>query len=369
MWTYKQPTEIRFGTGERKALPEVVARLGKRPIVVTDTGIRGLPTTAEIIEMLGPDTPVFSEVEPNPTVSSVDRLAETINARSSDVVVALGGGSALDCAKAACSVALQGVPTRRYHSEGAVFDSRRLPLIAMPTTAGTGSEVTPVSVLDDPEKGVKAPVVHDNFYPSVAVVDPELTLTMPAHVTAATGFDALSHAIEGYWSKNHQPICDLMALEAAGLFFKHFPNVLTDGSNLEAREGMSKVALLAGLAFQLPRTASVHACSYPLSSEYHLPHGVACAMTLDHFVRFNGDAMGERGVALARAGGFADMPALADAIAGLKSRSGLVTNLSEAGVTEGELDALVQASFHPIMNNNPRRVCAEDLRQLYVQML
>lgn len=369
MWNYRQPTEIRFGAGERQALPEVVARFGKRPILVTDPGIKGFPTTAEIIGMLGPDAQLFSEVEPNPTVSSVDKLAETMNAHSADVVIALGGGSALDCAKAACSVAVQGGPASRYHSGGEKLDSRHIPLIAIPTTAGTGSEVTPVSVLDDPEKSIKSPLVHDNFYPDVALIDPELTLTMPPQVTAATGFDALAHAIEGYWSKNHQPICDLMALEAVRLFFRHFPLVLEDPSNREAREGMSMTALLGGLAFQLPRTAGVHACSYPLSSKYHLPHGVACAMTLDHFVRFNSEEMGDRGVALARSAGLRDMEALADAIAALKVRSGLATTLREAGVAEGEIDALVQASFHPVMNNNPREVCAEDLKQLYLQML
>ena len=128
-------------------------------------------------------------------------------------------------------------------------------------------------------------------------------------------------------------------------------------------------ALLGGLAFQLPKNAAVHACSYPLSSKYHLPHGVACAMTLDHFVRFNSEEMGDRGIALARAAGLNDMSALADAIADLKSRSGLVTTLREAGVSEQDLDGLVQASFHPVMNNNPRQVSAEDLKQLYLQML
>ncbi len=369
MWNYKQPTEIRFGIGERKALPEIVERFGKRAVLVTDPGVKGYPATAEIIEMLGPDARLFSEVEPNPTVSSVDKLAETINAHSADVVIALGGGSALDCAKAASSVAVQGGPTSRYHSGGEKLDERHLPLIALPTTAGTGSEVTPIAVLDDPEKGVKTPLIHDNFFPRVALIDPELTFTMPPKVTAATGFDALAHAIEGYWSKNHQPICDLMALEAVRLFFRHFPLVLDNPGNREAREGMSMTALLGGLAFQLPKNAAVHACSYPLSSKYHLPHGVACAMTLDHFVRFNSEEMGERGVALAQSAGFKDMDALADAIASLKSQSGLATTLREAGVAEGEIDALVQASFHPVMNNNPRQVRAEELKQLYLQML
>ena len=369
MWSYKQPTEISFGIGRRKTLPDVVARFGERPALVTDTGLRGMPMTVEIRGLLGEGTLFFAEVEPNPTVATVDRLASLLQEHESDVVVALGGGSALDCAKAACSAACQEGSIRLYHSEGKALDGRCLPLIAIPTTAGTGSEVTPISVLDDTEKGLKAPFAHDNFYPRAAIVDPELTLTLPRSVTAMTGFDALSHAIEGYWSKNHQPICDLMALESVKLVFANLPRALADGSDLVAREGMSLGALFGGLAFQLPKTAAVHACSYPLTSAYHLPHGAACAFTLDHFVRFNGPAMGERGTVLARAAGFEGMDAFADAIARMKLDAGLPTKLSEVGVGRGDLDALVQASFHPVMNNNPRPVTAEALNTIYRELL
>ena len=162
---------------------------------------------------------------------------------------------------------------RSYHSEGAKLDGRHLPLIAIPTTAGTGSEVTPISVLDDPEKGIKAPLAHNNFFPKVALVDPELTLTLPRFVTACTGLDALAHAIEGYWSRNHQPICDVLALEAAKLVPEALSIVLEDGSNIGAREAMCRAALLAGMAFQIPKNAAVHACSFPISSRYHQPHG------------------------------------------------------------------------------------------------
>jgi alcohol dehydrogenase len=239
----------------------------------------------------------------------------------------------------------------------------------MPTTAGTGSEVTPIAVLDDPEIGVKAPLVHDSLFASMALVDPELTVTMPRYVTACTGLDALAHAVEGYWSKNHQPICDLMALEAVRLIVRHLPIVLEDGADLDARTGMSQAALLGGLAFHLPKNAAVHACSYPLCTIYHLPHGAGCALTLDHFMKFNAEVMGERGNRLARAAGVEDMAALSGVVADLKRQAGLPTTLSEIGVTAESLDELVQGSFVPMMKNNPRDVTASDLRSLYEEML
>lgn len=369
MWTYAQPTEISFGVGARASLPEIVARFGSRSVLVTDCALCELPMVAEVLKLLGDDAVMFSNVEPNPQVASVDALAELLVDHRAEVCVAIGGGSSLDCAKAACSVALQGGPTRKYHSEGAVLGPQHLPLIAIPTTAGTGSEVTPISVLDDPLKNIKAPLTHPNFFPKVALIDPELTLTKPRLVTASTGLDALAHAIEGYWSKNHQPICDTLARQAVTLVFEYLPRVLEDGSDLQAREGMSLAALLGGLAFQLPKNAAVHACSYPLSSEYHLPHGTACAMTLDLFCRYNAPAMGERGETLAAAGGFRSMEALADGVAQIKANSGLPTRLREVGVTEVELDSLVEGSFHPLMNNNPRPITPEVLRELYVSIL
>lgn len=369
MWSYKQPTEISFGIGARESLPGIVARFGSKVILVTDSALAEFDMTKQTLASLGPDAVLFAEVEPNPTVSAVDRLAALIRETSRDVVVAIGGGSSLDCAKAACSVALQGHPTRSYHSEVAKLDGRNLPLIAMPTTAGTGSEVTPISVLDDPEKGIKAPMAHDNFFPKVALIDPELTLTLPRYVTACTGLDALAHAIEGYWSKNHQPICDVLALEAARLAVSSLPRVLADGSDIAARESMCRAAVLAGMAFQLPKNAAVHACSFPLSSKYHQPHGAACAMTLDHFIRFNAPAMGSRGAALARAVGLESMEALGDVVHDMKLQAGLPTRLSEIGVTGSAIDDLVESSFHPLMNNNPRGITPGELKSLYIEML
>lgn len=369
MWIYKQPTQIVFGIGASKSLPDVAPRFGSKPVLVTDAALAEFQMTKDAMASLGADAILFAEVEPNPTVASVDKLAKLIRDESRDVVVAIGGGSSLDCAKAACSVAVQGGSIRAYHSEQAKLDGRHLPLIAIPTTAGTGSEVTPISVLDDAEKGIKAPIANDNFFPKVALIDPELTLTVPRYVTACTGLDALAHAIEGYWSKNHQPICDVLALEAARLVVANLSRVLDDGADIEAREAMCRAALLAGMAFQVPKTAAVHACSYPLSNKYHQPHGAACAMTLDHFIRFNAPAMVERGMAFAKAADFDSMDALADAVRDLKLQAGLPTRLSEIGVSESAIDDLVKASFHPVINNNPREVTASELKSLYIGML
>ncbi|MFW6156560.1 MAG: iron-containing alcohol dehydrogenase, partial [Armatimonadota bacterium] len=324
---------------------------------------------ADLRGHLPDDAPLFAEVEPNPTVQMVDALVDLIDAHDADVLVAAGGGSSLDCAKAAASVSQQGGSARKYHSEDGELDERHLPLIAIPTTAGTGSEVTPISVLGDPEKSVKAPLVHDNFFPAVALVDPALTMSMPPAVTASTGFDALAHAVEGYWSKNHNPISDALALEAVRLVFEHLPDALEDGSDTEAREGMSLAALLGGMAFQAPKNAAVHACSFPFSAKYHLPHGTACALTLDHFMRFNAPAMGERAHRLAAAGGFESMEEMADAFAAMKAASELPTRLSEFGVTEADIEEIVAGSFHPLMDNNPREVTPEDLAGIYRQML
>ncbi len=369
MWVYKQPTEIIFGVGAIRSLRDVTARFGARPVLVTDSALAGLDMISRALAELGPGAVLFSEVEPNPTVACVDKLAALIRDSSCSVAVAFGGGSTLDCAKAACAVAVQGRSIRCYHSEGEAFDTRRVALVAVPTTAGTGSEVTPIAVLDDAERGFKAPLAHECLYPEVALIDPELTLSMPRFVTACTGLDALAHAVEGYWSKNHQPICDVLALEAAALIVENLPRVLGDGTDIEARSAMCRAALLAGMAFQIPKNAAVHACSYPLSNKYHLSHGAACAMTLDHFMRFNSDAMAERGATLARAAGFADLNRFADAIAELKAIAGLPSKLSEVGIDESVLDDLVESSLHPIMANNPREVTPAELKSLYARIL
>ena len=209
-WDYLQPVKIHFGKGRVKEIKEIARELGcERGLLVAGPFFFKSGLAEKVIkESEGMIVASFGDVSPNPDVVEVDACAEVIRQKNIGFVVALGGGSPMDCAKAAASVALTSDSIRKYHGTGVAMPEKHLPLIAVPTTAGTGSEVTCVSVLSDHANGKKAPIVSEGFYPAAAIIDPELTYTMPPQVTAGTGIDVLSHAIEGYWSKGHQPICD-----------------------------------------------------------------------------------------------------------------------------------------------------------------
>ncbi len=367
-WTYKMPVKIRFGSGAVNELAVILRDLGKRPAVATDPHLGRMASIQEVADRCAPVL-FFTEVGPNPTVADVDNLSTLLRTRKADCVVALGGGSVIDCAKAACSLAKTQEPSvRAFHTEGKIFGKDRIPLVAVPTTAGTGSEVTPFAVLDDPLKGVKGPIAADAFYPEWAIVDPSLTFSLPLAVTAATGLDALSHALEGYWSKNHQPICDTMAMESAKLIFENLPRVYENPMNEEARSAMSHAALLAGMAFQLPKNAMVHACSFPLSNRFHLPHGTACAFTLEYALKLNAPATEGRMDRFAVYCGFKNVEEMGNAIRRLKKDGGLPCTLAEAGIPSDAVDTLIQESFHPLMNNNPACVTKEDLCRMYQEL-
>ena len=245
-----------------------------------------------------------------------------------------------------------------------------LPLIAIPTTAGTGSEVTCVSVLSDHELGKKGPIVSNAFYPALALVDPELTYTLPPYMTASTGIDVLCHAVEGFWSKGHQPICDALALHASKIVFQYLRTACKEPENKEARAKMAEASVIAGLAFTLPKTTSSHACSFPLTNLFHIPHGEACGLTLDYFARVNADAEPKDGRihTFARELGFQDMYDMADAIAQLKKDLGLRMDLKEFHLTDEQVAELVKTSHHPNMLNNPVDITDEILDKMYQSM-
>jgi alcohol dehydrogenase len=368
LWTFNLPTAITFGNGAIGQLARVTAEYGSRPLLVTDRCLVRLPCLTRVQEML-PGVPVFGEVTPDPTVACVDALAARLRSDRHDVVLAVGGGSAMDCAKAAaCLAACDLSSIRCVHSEGARLGAARLPVVALPTTAGTGSEVTPFAVLSDPEKQIKGPIAGDALYPVHALVDPELTYSLPPAVTVVTGLDALSHAMEGYWSLGHQPICDLLAIRAAGLIVANLKRAAEQPQDAEARWAMSQAATLAGAAFQLPKNAMVHACSFPLSTRYHLPHGAACAFTLEEAMRFNAPAMGERMAAFLQGIGLSCLDDLIALVRGLKKFAGLPCTLREAGIPATDIPLLVRESFHPLMRNNPRPVTENDLLAMYERL-
>jgi alcohol dehydrogenase len=368
MWTFKIPTIITFGAGAVRQLPQTAAGYGSRPLLVADQDLVRLPLWARVQDAL-PGIPVFSAVTPDPTVGSVDALAALVRDQRHDVVVAVGGGSAMDCAKAAACLAAGDLPSiRAVHSGGVPLGPAHLPVIAVPTTAGTGSEVTPFAVLNDPEKQFKGPIAGDALYPVHAVVDPELTHSLPRTITVVTGLDALCHAIEGYWSRGHQPLCDLLAIEAARLICQHLPQAAHQPDDAAARAAMSYAATLAGGAFQLPKNAMVHACSFPLSTRYHLPHGAACALTLEEAIRLNAPVMGDRMTAFLHGIGLADADTLIAVVRELKQVGGLPCTLRDAGIPWKDIPRLACESFHPLMHNNPRTLTETDLVAMYQRL-
>jgi alcohol dehydrogenase len=366
-WNYSQPVKIIFGNNKIEELHDIFNNLGlKQGILVCDPIFKANGLMDKVLNYSGGSLiEAFYDITPNPTVDSVDACAAIMREKNIEFAVALGGGSSLDCAKAACSVCKTEDSIVAFHSGSKKLGGDHIPLIAIPTTSGTGSEVTPVAVLSNPHSGIKAPLISDNFFPSHAIIDPTLTLTVPAQITASTGMDVLSHALEGFWSKNHQPICDAMALHAAKLVFKYMLPAYEDGSNLEAREKMSEASLIAGLAFGLPKTAGSHACSFPLTNVYHLPHGEACAFTLDAFTRINAEAEDGRLHEFAWAVGFKDAFEMADRILEMKKAMKLKITLRDAGITVEDLEELAKLSQHPNMLNNPVKMTIESTLEMY----
>lgn len=370
-WNYSQPVKIIFGNNKIEELHDIFNSLGlKKGILICDPIFKSNGLMDKILDFsAGLLVETFYDITPNPTVDSVDSCAAIMREKNIEFAVALGGGSSLDCAKAACSVCKTPYSIADFHSGSRKLGSEHIPLIAIPTTSGTGSEVTPVAVLSNPHSKVKAPLVSDNFFPSHAIIDPALTLTVPAQVTASTGMDVLSHALEAFWSLNHQPICDALALHAAKLVFKYLPIAYADGSNLEAREKMSEASLIAGLAFGLPKTAGSHACSFPLTNLYHIPHGEACAFTLDAFTRINAEAEDGRLHEFARAAGFENAYKMADVILEMKKAMKLKITLKDAGIPEENLEELSRLSQHPNMLNNPVKMNVESILKMYESLI
>ena len=357
-FVYSQPVKIYFGEGKFSQLGEILSELGSERCVIA-CGKHFAPEAEKMRETIDAIVGVFGGVEQNPQLSGIEETVRLCRETKADTVIGIGGGSSLDTAKFAAAVTLgEGEPLEYYRSERP-FPGKRLTIVAVPTTAGTVSEVTQVSVVSHgtEKKTINNPV----FMPRAAIVDPVLSSTVPPRTTMNTGLDALAHALEGYWSRNHQPISDLMAVEAVRIILANLEKAYRDGADREARANMAYAALLGGLSFALPKTAASHACSYPLSEDYHLPHGEACAFTLDSLVRINAD---ERLEHLCRAVGLKDTEELAQRIAALKALGGLRTRLSELG--EVDLNKLCRdCAAHPLMNNNPVRMDEAALRRMF----
>lgn len=370
-WEFNLPVKLVFGCGKRHNLKDYINEIGGScGVLVCGKSFTQNGIADEFVKNSdGRLKAVFSNIRPNPTTDNVDECVKLIREIGADFAVALGGGSPMDCCKAACAIAKGNDVIRSYHSEGkAVSVDEAIPMIAFSTTSGTASEVTNISVLTDVEKNLKNPMNDPAMYPKIAVIDPELTLSVPKQVTASTGLDVLSHAVESYWSTLNQPVCTACSVYSARLVFEWLEKAYNEPDNLEAREKMAEASIVAGVAFSHPRTTGSHACSFPLTNIYGVPHGEACAFTLDYFIKFNADHADENGriTALAKACGFDSAYAMADEISAMKKRMGMKSRLSEIGCTTNEqLLELTEKSMSMLMERNPIALTKENIYEMY----
>ena len=370
-WSFSLPVRIEFGIGKRQNIFEYIQAIGgTNGVLVCSRSFAKNGIAQEFADAAkGTIKAVFSDIRPNPTTDNVNACVKVMREIGADFAVALGGGSPMDCCKAACAIAKGSDSIESYHSGGKPINTEEaIPMIAVTTTSGTASEVTNISVLTDLAQNLKQPMNDPAMYPKIALIDPELTVSVPKQITASTGLDVLAHAIESYWSTLNQPVCTACSVYAAKLVFRWLEKAYNNPNDLEAREKMAEASIVAGVAFSHPRTTGSHACSFPLTNIYGIPHGEACAFTLDYFVRWNGDNADQDGriTYFAKECGFESAYAMADEIAAMKKRMGMVTTLTQIGCTTDEqIEELTQKSMSMLMKRNPVELTQDDILTMY----
>ncbi len=372
-----------FGPGARKELPGVVARLGfKKALVVTDKGLVKFGVAkmvTDVLEEAGIAYEMYSEVKPNPTVTNVKMGVEAFASAGADFIVAIGGGSAMDTAKGigivtnnpefADVVSLEGcAPTKK----------KTVPIIALPTTAGTAAETTINYVIIDEEKQKKMVCVDPNDIPCCSIIDAELMYTLPKGTTAATGMDALTHAIEGYITKAAWELSDMFEIEAIRMINKHLRTAVYDPTNPVGRHGMAVAQYVAGMAFSNVGLGVVHGMAHPMGSLFDIPHGVANALLLPTVMEFNKPVCVDKYVEIAKAmdaykEGMTKAEAAqaaCDAVRALAIEVGIPQHLSEIGIKEEDIDALADQAIADVCTpGNPRQVTRADIVELYRKVL
>jgi alcohol dehydrogenase class IV len=378
MSMFQTVPKIVFGCGAVRQVGEIAKALGAKQVaVVTDPGIVQAGIHEPVLAALdGAElNPVlFSDVEPDPKIEIVDDCLAFIKAHGADVVVGLGGGSSLDISKAAAMMTANESPVNQYAGVNRV-PNPGLPTLLIPTTAGTGSEVTSISVLSDTVNKVKVGVVSDYMFARAVLLDPELTLGLPPHITASTGLDALIHAIESYTGRRATFLTEPLAMAAIRLIARHLRAAYADGANLEARTGMLQASLLAGLAFANTQTAGAHACALSLGGKFHLPHGVATSLMLPAVMRYNCIAAPEKFTHIASAFG-ENVAGLSpingarkaiEAIVGLIQDVGFKLGLEHYGVSRTDIEDLAKGAMVAVRlwENNPRSATEEQVRGIF----
>jgi len=373
---FKIANKLITGQGAIEQLDAELARLQiSNPLIVTDAILVKSGTVDLALAHLGGRAyRIFDEVQPEPEIAIVQACTQVYRDGGHDGLIGLGGGSAIDIAKAVAAFAGHAGALEELFGVDQV-QRKGPPLIAIPTTAGTGSEVTNVAILSDKVAQLKKGIVSDYLLPDVALVSPVMTLTCPRGVTAASGVDALVHAVESYLSLNGSPITDSLALGAIRLIVRALPKAYANPTNLQAREDMATASLMAGMAFGNAGVGAVHALAYPLGGRFNIAHGVSNALLLPYVMAWNKMACVERFRDIAQAmglpiAGLSDDQAAEQAVramAALCAAVDIPTGMRSFGVPEDAIPAMAveAAGIQRLMRNNPRQLSAGDIEQIY----
>ena len=373
-WNY--PSAIRFGAGRIAELADACKTVGmSRPLLVTDPGVAGLTMIAAALDQLktaGLGATLFSDIRPNPVRRDVESGLAVYRAGKHDGVIAFGGGSALDAGKAIAFLSGQSRPIWDFEDVGDNYlraDANGIaPTVAVPTTAGTGSEVGRVSVILDEETHTKRLIFHPRIMPELVIEDPALTIGLPPHITAATGMDALAHCLEAFCTPMFHPMADGIALEGMRLIKEFLPRAVRDGTDLEARGQMMIAATMGAAAFQ-KGLGAIHSLSHPIGAFYDKHHGLLNAIVMPYVLAFNRPAIEEKTAHLARYLGLAKpgFAGVQDWVLGMRREIGIPHALTEIAVDDSRAEEIARAAeVDPTAPTNPVPLDAVKLRSMFL---
>ncbi|MGV6849404.1 MAG: iron-containing alcohol dehydrogenase [Marinibacterium sp.] len=375
-WSY--PTAIRFGAGRIVEIADACAAAGmKRPLLVTDRGLAGMEITSRTLDLMqaaGLGRAIFSDVDPNPNEKNAEAGVAAFRDGDHDGVIAFGGGSGLDLGKLVAFLAGQTRPVWDFEDIGDWWtraDADAIaPIVAVPTTAGTGSEVGRASVLTNSVTEEKKIIFHPKILPTVVICDPELTVGMPRPITAGTGLDAFAHCVEAYCSPHYHPMSHGIALEGMRLVKEYLPRAYADGTDIEARANMMSAAAMGATAFQ-KGLGAVHALSHPIGAIHHTHHGTTNAVCMPAVLQFNkpaiAESIGKAADYLGIEGGFDGFCAYVDL---LNTGLGIPRTLKDLGVTNPDIDRIVTGALNdPSTGGNPVEMTRENTTALLLDCL
>ncbi|MCX8158280.1 MAG: iron-containing alcohol dehydrogenase [Candidatus Diapherotrites archaeon] len=366
-WGYSLKTKIFFGTGSLKKIGEILKSENvKRITIVCGKSIEKTDIIRKLIKNIKKTKTkyvIFNKVEPNPKVTICVEASKIAREFNSEYILGIGGGSALDTAKASAATCTNNVDLEDIIKNNIPLKNEALPIIAIPTTSGTASEINKFSVLTS-SAGKKIVLRDEKIIPKFAIIDPMLTVSCPKRTTAAAGLDTISHAIESYWSKKANPLTKLFCIESMKISNKWLEKAYKDGGNIKAREEMSKASLYAGLGFSNTGTTDVHKLSYTLTEKFGLEHGFACAIFLPEYVKFNEKGNNKTLKEIAQAFGERNAKELAKRLMQIMRNVNAPTSLREIGAKEKDVEFIVNEGYSENKRNNPRNITKKQLREI-----